>query len=171
MDIINYLDGYPAEDTDQTIPLQRWAQGGNAANNCVVLNQLRSAFGEKINNFEFELFGSFGTDLASNFVRQYLTEVHGVKLGKSPIKATGGDGKRGLLSASCIVVNRLTGSRTIVHATNDIPDINFDDFSKADLQFDDYDWINFENRGTSETIQMVDLVLSQRKSKKPIISV
>lgn len=169
LDIINYVEGYPVEDSDHTIPFQRWAQGGNAANNCVVFNQLRQAFHDQAKDFEFELFGTLGTDLASNFVRNLLRDDNGVQLDRCPAK----EGK-GLLSTSCVMVNRQNGSRTIVHARNDIRDVTFEHFVQAKFDLGDYDWINFENRESAETKRMLELVLSWKVhsgSPRPVVSV
>lgn len=173
LDVINYVDGYPIEDSDQTVPLQRWAQGGNAANNCVVFSQLRSVFHE--DDFKFELFGSFGTDLASSFTRYLLDHVYGVDTRNCPlITDKGDDANVCLLSTSCIVVNRLNGSRTITHGRNSVCDVTFDHLRNANLNFADYDWINFETRDVEPTRRMLDLVLTWRRnsgSTRPLVSV
>ncbi|KHN84709.1 Ketohexokinase [Toxocara canis] len=42
IDVVNYVNSYPLEDSDNRVMKQVWSLGGNAANNVTVLNQLNS---------------------------------------------------------------------------------------------------------------------------------
>lgn len=44
--------------------------------------------------------------------------------------------------ASCVILSQATGSRTIVHANKNLPEVSLQDFVKLDLG--QFKWIHFE---------------------------
>lgn len=136
LDVINTIDGYPAENTEVRALSQRISRGGNATNSLVVLSQLGHACawagviadepdGQRILN-----------DLFTHAVETSNCRL--VAHGKTP--------------TSYIALNQLTGSRTIIHY-RDLPEYEFKDFQHIDLRI--YDWLHFEGRNVMETQRML----------------
>lgn len=136
LDLINAVEGYPAEDTEVRALGQRRARGGNAANTLEVLQQL---------GHRCHWTGTLGGDAAADFIRADLTArgidiPHGVSV------------PHGVTPTSYIALSRATGSRTIVHH-RDLPELSAADFARVPLG--DLDWIHFEGRNPAETALML----------------
>jgi ketohexokinase len=138
LDIINSVDGYPAEDAEVRALNQQLRRGGNCANTLVVLQQLghHCAWG-----------GVLAAEADARPVRQDL-ERHCIDLGATRII------DHGKIPTSYITLNRRNGSRTIVHY-RDLPEFGYADFARIDLR--GYDWLHFEGRNVAETRRMLGL--------------
>lgn len=97
VDIINYAESFPIEDSDSRVLEQIWSAGGNATNNVVVLNQLNS---------HSILFSAI--PINCSIITSLLTKV-GIS-SKHCVHRLNGD-----LPTSTVIVNERTGSRTILH--------------------------------------------------------
>lgn len=137
LDIINTVADYPDEDSEVRAIEQRRSRGGNATNTLTVLAGLGHACSwagvlpEEPDAVEVEKdLRDTGVDLR-----------HVVRL------------QQGKMPTSCITLNRVTGSRTIIHY-RDLPEYCSRWFSRVDLQ--PYDWIHFEGRAPAELAAMLD---------------
>lgn len=143
LDIIDSVDEYPREDTEQRA-LARWSRlGGNAANTLVVLSQL---------GHTCSWAGSLAGDAAAGQIVHAL-KAHAIDLqwvshhagGSSPV--------------SHILHSRGTASRTIVHY-RDLPEFEAEEFARIDLSR--YDWLHFEGRHLSACERMLKQVRQHR---------
>ncbi len=136
LDIINTVESYPREDSEQRALCQYKSRGGNATNTLVVLNQLghNSAWaGVLIDEADSQ---TILADLQHHTID--LTHCRHLQQGKMP--------------TSYITLNQHNGSRTIVHY-RDCPEYSFDDFKTIDLSV--FDWIHFEGRAIDDTKMML----------------
>ena len=143
LDIINIVDGYPAEDMEVRATAQQIRRGGNATNTLVALSQLGhhcSWAGTLANEPDGSLILA---DLASHQID--TSAVHSVAQGKVP--------------TSYVALNRRNGSRTIVHY-RDLPEYNHRDFEQIDLG--NFDWVHFEGRNIDELHMMMEWVRELR---------
>ena len=136
LDIINSVDGYPAEDAEVRATAQRICRGGNATNTLAVLSQLghHGAWaGVLVDDPD-------ARHITADLARHRIDTSAVVKLshGKSP--------------TSYILHNSRNGSRTIVHY-RDLPEYPTSAFSALDLST--YHWLHFEGRNVAETRQMM----------------
>jgi len=148
LDIINELDHYPEEDSEQRAVAQRVELGGNVANNLRVLRQ----FGHPC-EFAGVLSGDPDGRRIANLMGRYgLDTGHArtIEDGHAP--------------TSYITVNRASGSRTIVHY-RDLPEFDLGSFMSIDPS--GYDWLHFEARACDETAAMLAVVRS-RLADQPI---
>ncbi|QKT04691.1 ketohexokinase [Ectothiorhodospiraceae bacterium 2226] len=127
LDIVNTVDGYPAEDAEVRALGQRVARGGNAANTLAVLSQL---------GHQGALAAVLSDEPTAALVRADLARQ---AIDTGPCRTIAG----GHLPTSYITLNRRNGSRTIVHF-RDLPEYTAEDF--AALALDAYDWVHFEGR-------------------------
>lgn len=136
VDIINTVDAYPKEDSEQRALSQKQTRGGNATNTLTVLSQLghHCAWGGVLIN-----------EPDSQIIRQDLNTYH---IDISACKQLA----NGKMPTSYITLNQQTGSRTIVHH-RDCPEFSFADFAKIDLS--QFDWVHFEGRNIAETRLML----------------
>jgi ketohexokinase len=136
LDIINTVDGYPAEDTEVRAVRHQLRRGGNCTNTLVVLSQLghRCAWG-----------GVLADEPDSRHIRDDLTRHH-IDLGA--VRTLRG----GKVPTSYITLNRRNGSRTIIHY-RDLPEFGREDFAPIELR--GYDWLHFEGRNVAETARML----------------
>ncbi|XP_034277030.1 ketohexokinase isoform X1 [Pantherophis guttatus] len=137
LDIISVVDNYPEEDSDTRCLSQRWQRGGNASNTCTVLALLGAPCA---------FMGSLAPGHAANFIRddfrRYEVDLTHVALHLAcsfPI--------------STVISNSATGTRTILHAASNLPDVTAADFEKVDLS--QYKWIHWEGRNASEQVKML----------------
>lgn len=137
LDIINEVDGYPAEDAEVRALAQRRARGGNATNTLVVLAQ----HGHRCH------WGGVLSDEADAVGIRGDLERHGVVT--TPCRVVAG----GRVPTSYVTLNRRNGSRTIIHY-RDLPEFGFLDFAVVDLA--PFDWIHFEGRNLAETRRMLE---------------
>jgi len=136
LDIINSVDGYPAEDAKVRALGQVIRRGGNTANTLTVLAQL---------GHRCALAGSLADDPDSRHVRDDLA-AH--VIGIAPCRVFAG----AHTPISYILHNRCNGSRTIVHY-RDLPEYPYEAFVRIDLPH--YDWCHFEGRNVEETAKML----------------
>ncbi|MGA7801999.1 MAG: PfkB family carbohydrate kinase [Gammaproteobacteria bacterium] len=136
LDIINTVDGYPAEDAEVRAVGQRVCRGGNATNSLVVLAQLghQCAWGGVL------VDGPDGNRVLDD-LSGYGVDTTGCR--RLPT---------GTMPTSYVVLNRCNGSRTIVHF-RDLPEFGFDDFRAIDLS--GVDWLHVEARNVAETGRML----------------
>lgn len=145
LDIIQICTDYPDEDSDRNCIRGYLQRGGNASNTCTVLRQL---------NAESEFLGIL-SDLEEF---QYLTKdciKRGIKIVNCPRVQDNAP-------FSSVILNQRTGTRTIVHASNNFPILTFQHFLK--IQLSEYDWIHFEGRNVTETTQMIDRIQEYNNS-------
>lgn len=149
LDIINVVDKYPEEDTDRRCLSQRWQRGGNASNSCTVLSLLgaRCAF-----------MGSLAPGHVADFVLDDLRR-HSVDLRYAVLQTEGS------IPTSTVIINQASGSRTILHAYRNLPDVSAKDFEKVDLTR--FKWIHIEGRNASEQVKMLQRI-EQYNAKQPL---
>ncbi len=137
LDIINSVDGFPAEDAEVRAVAQRVCRGGNAANTLVVLSQLGHVgcwAGVRVADSHGEMIAA---DLARYAID--ITPCQVLAQGASPV--------------SYVTLNRHNGSRTIVHY-RDLAEYRYHDFATLDLG--SYDWLHFEGRNVQDTVRMLE---------------
>ena len=143
LDIINQLDHYPVEDSEQRASAQQVKRGGNVTNTLVVLSQL----GEQC-----DWCGVLANDPGSMAIRADL-ELNQVALQHCEIVESG------TTPTSYIVLNNQNGSRTIVHY-RDLPELSSASFQACPL--DPYQWLHFEGRAVDETRKMMMFARQQQ---------
>jgi len=136
LDIINTVEGYPAEDAEVRASAQTMRRGGNATNTLVVLSQLGHACAWAWTYAEEPDVRWILDDLAQ----------HAVSVAHCRVLA------QGKVPTSYICLNQRNGSRTIVHY-RDLPEFSFADFARIVLS--DFDWLHFEGRNVAETQRMM----------------
>lgn len=137
LDIINTVDGYPAEDSEVRAVRQQQRRGGNVTNTLAVLSQQGHCC-------------SWAGVLANEPDTQYIIDdlkCHNIDY-RYCRHITGGKAP-----ASYITLNQRNGSRTIVHYRN-LPEFDFPNFNMIDLA--PYDWVHFEGRNIEETRKMLE---------------
>lgn len=137
LDMINEVEGYPPEDAEVRAVGQRITAGGNAANALTVLSLL---------GHQSCLAAVLASDLAAERLRQGLARRH-IDLSACRIE------KQGRTPTSYICLNRLNGTRTIVHY-RELSEYRFADFARLDLST--YDWLHFEGRNVQDTRNMIN---------------
>ncbi len=136
LDIINTVDGFPAEDTEVRALAQRICRGGNAANTLVVLSQL---------GHSCEWLGVLADEPDAKRVVEDLRK-NGVSCSPCCYSAAG------KLPVSYVTLNARNGSRSIVHY-RDLPELDAEHFSQLDLT--PFDWLHFEGRNIPELARML----------------
>ncbi|XP_049640169.1 ketohexokinase isoform X1 [Suncus etruscus] len=148
LDIINVVDKYPEEDSDSRCLSQRWQRGGNASNSCTVLSLLGAPCA---------FMGSLAPGHAADFVLEDLRRFS-VDLRYVVHQTTGS------VPISTVIINEASGSRTILHAHRNLPDVSATDFAKVDLTR--FKWIHIEGRNASEQVKMLQRI-QQHNSQQP----
>ncbi|XP_054723338.1 ketohexokinase-like [Uloborus diversus] len=135
LDIVMVCPSYPLEDSDQRCISHRWQRGGNASNSATIFAE----YGVKC-----EFLGTVSLDIGGQFMKKNFDEhnictenCHYYEEFESPV--------------STIWINSENGSRTIVHANKNMPEISYEDFSALNLK--DYSWIHFECRPNYEPMK------------------
>lgn len=148
LDIIQTCKSYPIEDSDQRSIECRWQRGGNASNTCTVLSLLGSPC---------EFLGVFSGEEHANFLQNDMKKYNinfshcpNIKDIECPI--------------STVILSLTTGSRTILHHNPNLPELTLKDFMQLDLQ--NYSWIHFEGRNTTEVLSMMQYIKSYNKSAR-----
>lgn len=136
LDIINSVEFYPDEDSEQRALSQHQTRGGNATNTLTVLSQLGHHCA----------WGGVLIDEPDSQVIQHDLRSHHIDFTACKRLA------HGKMPTSYITLNQKTGSRTIVHH-RDCPEFSFEDFSNIDLAL--FDWVHFEGRNVAETRLML----------------
>nr|XP_020839537.1 ketohexokinase isoform X4 [Phascolarctos cinereus] len=148
LDIINVVDKYPEEDSDSRCLTQRWQRGGNASNSCTILSLLGAPCA-----FMGSLAPGHVADFVLDDLRRYSVDLRYTvpqRVGSIPI--------------STVITSAATGSRTILHANRNLPDVSAKDFEKVDLNR--FKWIHFEGRNASEQVKMLQRI-EQHNKKLP----
>ncbi|WP_372591956.1 PfkB family carbohydrate kinase [Guyparkeria sp.] len=148
LDIINELDHYPEEDSEQRAASQRVELGGNVANSLRVLRQ----FGHPC-----DFAGVLSSDPDGRRIAD-LMDRYGIDTRPARVCESGH------APTSYITVNRATGSRTIVHY-RDLPEYDLGAYMEIDPS--QYDWLHFEARACDETAAMLAVTRS-RLTDQPI---
>nr|XP_055183057.1 ketohexokinase isoform X3 [Nyctereutes procyonoides] len=149
LDIISVVDKYPEEDTDSRCLSQRWQRGGNASNSCTVLSLLGAPCA---------FMGSMAPGHVADFVlddfRRYSVDLH-----YTVFQTTGS------VPISTVIINKASGSRTILHAYRNLPDVSATDFDKVDLTR--FKWIHIEGRNASEQVKMLQRIERHNATQPP----
>lgn len=140
LDIINELDHYPVEDSEQRAAAQWVELGGNVANSLRVLRQ----FGHPCD---------FAGVLADDPDGRRISEL----MDRYGLDTRHASHAEGHAPTSYITISRATGSRTIVHY-RDLPEFDLGSFMAIDPSA--YDWLHFEARACDETAGMLALARS-----------
>lgn len=146
LDIINEVDGYPAEDSEQRALAQRQRTGGNVTNTLTVLRQF---------NHDCALAAVLTPDADGSQIQEKLAQ-RGIDL--SPAHVLG----FGHAPTSYITLNRQNGSRTILHY-RDLPEFDLNAFLKIDLA--PFDWLHFEGRHCMDTAAMLAIARNAEDAK------
>lgn len=136
LDIINSVDGYPAEDDEVRATSQRLCRGGNATNTLTVLSQL---------GHESHWAGVLADEPDA---RHIITALARHRINTEAV-LTQHEGK---VPTSYILHNQRNGSRTIVHYRN-LSEYPFSAFEKIDLG--QFDWVHFEGRNVADSHRMM----------------
>lgn len=137
LDVVNEVDGFPAENAEVRALAQTLRTGGNAANTASVLAQLGT---------DVAWVGNLGDQSQALFVRDTLL---GFGVDCSLASEVSGAG----VPTSYVTLNRANGSRTIVHH-RDMPEYAADDFLQLDLR--GFDWVHFEGRAVEQLAPMIE---------------
>ncbi|XP_043839761.1 ketohexokinase isoform X4 [Dromiciops gliroides] len=149
LDIINVVEKYPEEDADSRCLTQRWQRGGNASNSCTILSLLGAPCA-----FMGSLAPGHVADFVLDDLRRYSVDLRYTvpqRVGSVPI--------------STVIISAATGSRTILHANRNLPDVSAKDFEKVDLNR--FKWIHIEGRNASEQVKMLQRI-EQHNKKLPV---
>ncbi len=136
LDIINSVDGYPAENTEVRASKQQLRRGGNAANTAAVLAQL---------GHDCDWAGTISADNDGEYISADLQQ-YGVNT-RYRQQITNGH-----TPTSYIIQNSQNGSRSIVHY-RDLPEFSLEMFNAIDLS--QYDWLHMEGRNCDVTRAML----------------
>ncbi|XP_037669038.1 ketohexokinase isoform X3 [Choloepus didactylus] len=71
---------------------------------------------------------------------------------------------RGSIPTSTVIISEASGSRTILHAYRNLPDVSAEDFEKVDLTR--FKWIHIEGRNASEQVKMLQRI-EKHNSRQP----
>lgn len=141
LDIVNTCERYPNEDEDVRAISQIWQTGGNACNTSTVLGEL---------GIDCELFGTMSCGPQADFLCKQIRERK-IRYENCVFHKNCGT------PTSSVVLSLNSGSRTIVHSRNNLPELEVADFVKLNLT--NYRWIHFEGRKNEEAIvQMIDKI-------------
>lgn len=136
LDIINTVDGYPAEDSEVRAVEQAVRLGGNTANTLGILAQA----GHQC-HFAGVLAGDMGGQrIAAELMARGIGLDHARKMAG------------GAAPTSYIALNRRNGSRTIIHH-RELPEFGMDDF--MEIPVETFDWLHFEARNCDELAAML----------------
>jgi len=136
LDIINYVDAFPEEDSEVRATRQVVRHGGNVSNTLSVLTQFRH---------QCHFAGVLSEDPDGKRIQAGLRQ-RDIDLGLARIVG------HGHAPTSYITLNRSNGSRTIVHY-RDLPEYDLSPFLSVDPS--EFDWLHFEGRNCDETAAMM----------------
>ncbi|XP_050334597.1 ketohexokinase-like [Bactrocera neohumeralis] len=150
LDVIHLVEQYPVEDTDKRCLAGYWQRGGNASNNCTVLRQLGAP--------QVEFLGMLSASPAFAFLYEDCR-------------------KRNIIIENCpstdldppfssVILNKATGSRTIIHSNPGFPTLEYEHGTRLDLN--SYGWVHFEGRNNASVLQFIrDIRNHNRELRKP----
>ena len=151
-DIVSVVEHFPIEDTQMRTQEQRRSRGGNSSNMTTVLSHL---------NIPCEFLGSLPSDPTPDLKFVEIDfEAHKIRYEKCPKH------KGYLLPNSCIILNSLTGSRTILHTNDGLPELRVENLSKLNLT--DYNWVNLEGRPNATEITKMAKLIKKMHPNIPI---
>ncbi|XP_061641526.1 ketohexokinase isoform X2 [Phyllopteryx taeniolatus] len=137
LDIISVVDEFPREDSDNRCVSQRWQRGGNASNSCTVLSLLGSPCA---------FMGSLCAGPAASFIVEDFSR-RAIDISRLAWQPTG------QTPSACCVVCPSSGSRTVLLADTNIPDVTSEDFNAVDLSA--FKWIHWEARDPDQQLKMM----------------
>lgn len=145
LDIINKVDGYPAEDSEVRTNGQAVRTGGNACNSAKVLQQL---------GISASLLSNTADDLSADYILSELNQL-GINASLCPVE------NNSSTPTSYITLNTRNGSRSIVHHRdlNELPASYFNE-----LILDAFDWLHFEARNCKQLKLMLDHAAQFKKT-------
>ncbi|MGI5865298.1 MAG: PfkB family carbohydrate kinase [Myxococcales bacterium] len=143
VDTIVVVEGYPREDTKVRALERRVRRGGNAATALTVLSDL---------GHECRFAGVLGEDREAELI---LADLKASRVDASACRVVPG----APTLTSEVILNRATGSRTIIHH-RELPELSFADFERLELE--SLDWIHFDGRNAAEARRMLELVRARR---------
>lgn len=156
VDIVSVCKNYPEEDSDQRVLDFYWQKGGNAANSSSILSLLGAPS---------EYLGSFANDYEMRFLQEDFAGL-GVSTSYCHTYDSGF-----MTPTSIIIVNSQNGSRTILHASKNLPEVSLEEFKKINLN--NYKWIHFEGRpsfntSTHEIVRMLAHIDQHNNSRSQL---
>lgn len=131
LDIINFVNHYPDENSEIRALAQDIHVGGNASNTSIVLQQL---------NQNAHLLATRADDVSAQQIFSELNAT-GTKTHLCPIQ------KNSTTPTSYITINTENGSRSIIHY-RDLNELSAGDFCSIDLSH--YGWLHFEARNPAQ---------------------
>ncbi|KAF2352682.1 Carbohydrate kinase PfkB [Trinorchestia longiramus] len=147
LDIVSDCASFPEENAkvgSTTQPnrclSQKWERGGNASNTCTVLALLGSR-------------PSLACTLANSHEKQFMV-ADLAKYGIGDEHIVYHDGVT--CPSSMVICSRETGSRTIVHSNQNLPELTVEDFKKIPLH--NFKWVHFEGRNVRNVLEMQNVV-------------
>ncbi len=143
LDIIDSLEAFPREDSEQRALGRSSRRGGNAANTLTVLSQLGHAC---------SWAGTLADDAAAD---QIVADLHAHRVDLRWARRHAGARS----PVSHIIHSRSTASRTIIHY-RDLPEFEAEDFAAIDLS--GFDWVHFEGRHVAACEAMLGQVRQRR---------
>jgi len=138
LDIINSVDGFPAEDAEVRALSQRICRGGNATNTLVVASQL---------GHDCHWAGVLVDEPDARYIEADLQRY---RINCDAVTRL----DEGKVPTSYITHNLVNGSRTIVHY-RDLPEYSYQAFMELDLSR--FDWLHFEGRNVDDCARMLKL--------------
>ncbi|KAI6197834.1 PfkB domain-containing protein [Aphelenchoides besseyi] len=146
VDIVNYVERYPEEDSDNRGVDQLITLGGNATNSATVLQQL---------NDHTEVFMALPT---GNTLFDSLILKSGVNVSRCVRRDSDN------VPVSTVIVSLAKGSRTILHHESNLQEPKASEFIAEFPNFIGYGWVHFEaGREFDEVSVMLEHVWKQRK--------
>ena len=143
LDIINHVPHYPQEDEEMRATRQERHSGGNAANTALVLSQ---------HGHDVSFVGTFACDTDGDWLLKQMQ--------RSGIDIAGVVRHQGSTPTSCITLNTLNGSRTIVHH-RDLNELNGEELGR--IKPSQSDWLHFEGRNITELIQLIPALANRQR--------
>ncbi|KAI6190885.1 PfkB domain-containing protein [Aphelenchoides bicaudatus] len=147
VDIVNYLESFPEEDSDNRGVEQLITLGGNATNSATVLAQL---------NDYTETFMALPTN---NSLFDNLIARSGVNISRC-IHRDSPD-----VPVSTVIVSEQSGTRTILHYEGNIPEPLASEFIEEFQDLDEYSLIHFEGKAGcqfNELYQIMSYICKKR---------
>ncbi|XP_018014300.1 ketohexokinase-like isoform X2 [Hyalella azteca] len=155
LDIVSECEQFPKEDDKvgtTTLPnrcvSQKWQRGGNASNTSTVLALLGDT-------------PTLACTLANSPEKQFLV----TDMAKYGIKEDGVVYHDGVACPSSVVICSLaSGSRTIIHSNQNLPELSVEDFKSLPLHT--FSWVHFEGRNLSNVLMMQQMLRRAYPSAK-----
>ncbi|XP_030570466.1 ketohexokinase [Drosophila novamexicana] len=154
IDCISIVRRFPRIDEIERSVKGYWQRGGNAANTCTVLRNL---------GVDVEFFGVLSSAPMFSIMLHDM-KVRGIKIDNCPRSNQDPP-------FSSVIVNKSSGTCTIVNCNNSFPYPTLDDFKMLDLS--KYGWIHFRGNRPEITTEMMQAVeaYNATQTEKIVISV